>query len=200
VGINLTCLARRLIWRIGARTGCDRYARGEQLLVGAGLAQDPLVKHQDLIHILNGRESMGNCNRRASRHQREQRIANQELGLGVYAGGRLVEDEEARIEGERPSERQQLLLPDRQRGAALGDVRLIAARQSLDERIRVNGGGGALDIGVDKSWRPSRMLSATVPENRCTSCSTRLKSERISPRSNSRMSTPSIVMRPRCTS
>ena len=50
-----------------------------------------------------------------------QRVADQELGLGVDARRRLVEDEDARVERQRAGKRQQLLLADRERRAALGD-------------------------------------------------------------------------------
>ena len=52
-----------------------------------------------------------------------QRVADQQLGLGVDARRRFVEDQDARIERQRARERQQLLLADRQRRAALGDRR-----------------------------------------------------------------------------
>ena len=52
-----------------------------------------------------------------------QRVADEELGLGVDARRRLVEDQDARIERQRARERQQLLLADRQRRAALGHRR-----------------------------------------------------------------------------
>ena len=48
--------------------------------------------------------------------------------FGVDARRRLVEDEDPRVERERAGERQQLLLADRQRGAALGDRRSRSRR------------------------------------------------------------------------
>ena len=72
-------------------------------------------------------------------HQHVQRVADDQLGLGVDARGRLVEDQHARIERQRPRERQQLLLPHRQRRAALGDRARIAVRQPLDERLGMDG-------------------------------------------------------------
>ena len=95
----------------------------EQLLVRARLAQLALVQHQDLVHVLDGRQPVRDGDRRAAGHQHVQRVADQELGLGVDARRRLVEDQDARIERQRARERQQLLLPDRQRRAALGDRR-----------------------------------------------------------------------------
>ena len=127
------------------------------------------------------------------RHQHAQRVADQQLGLGVDARRRLVEDQDARIERQRARERQQLLLADRQRRAALGDRRRVAARQPLDERVGVHRAPPrARTCSSSIAGLPSRMLSAIVPENRCTSCSTRLNSPRRSPRSSSRMSTPSM--------
>ena len=103
-----------------------------------------------------------------------QRVADQELGLGVDARRRLVEDEHAGIERQRARERQQLLLPDRQRRAALGHrrrrARAAGGRRTSPHappRARV-----APSSSVIASW-PSRTLPAIVPENRCTSCSTR---------------------------
>ena len=115
------------------------------------------------------------------RHQHVQRVADQELGLGVDARRRLVEDQDARVERQRARERQQLLLADRERRAALGDRRVVAVRQALDERVGVDGRRGAPDLRSSvMPASPSRMLSAIVPENRWTSCSTRLKSPRSS--------------------
>src|SRR4029079_18752972 len=65
----------------------------EQLLMCAGLAQLPLVQDEDLVHVLDGRQAMRDRNRRAAGHQRVQGVANQELGLGIDARRRFVEDE-----------------------------------------------------------------------------------------------------------
>ena len=62
--------------------------------------------------------------RRAAAHQHLQCVANQQLGIRIHAGRGLVQDEDARIERQRPGERQQLLLSDRERRAALRDRRV----------------------------------------------------------------------------
>ncbi len=46
-------------------------------------------------------------------HQDVQRVTNQQLGLGVDARRRFVEDENPRVERQRPRKREKLLLPDR---------------------------------------------------------------------------------------
>ena len=98
-------------------------ALGQELLVGARLAQRAAVQDEDVVHVLDGRQPVRDGDRRAARHQDVQRVADEELGFGVDARRRFVEDQHARIEGQRAGERQQLLLADRQGCAALGDRR-----------------------------------------------------------------------------
>ncbi len=86
--------------------------------------------------------------RGTARHQHPQRVADQQLGFGIHARGGLVEDQHGRIECQRPGERQQLLLPDRERGAPLRDGRIVAARQRRDEAVRVHRPGGLAHPGV----------------------------------------------------
>ena len=54
----------------------------------------PLWKHQDLVHVLDRREPVRDRDRRAARHQHLQRVADQQLRLGVDARGGLVEDQD----------------------------------------------------------------------------------------------------------
>jgi len=81
-----------------------------QLLVRARFTQLAAMHHQNVIHVLNRRQPMGDRDRRAAAHHHPKRISNQQLGLGVDARRRFVEDEHARIERQRPCKRQQLLL------------------------------------------------------------------------------------------
>ena len=55
-----------------------------------------------------------------------QRVADEHLGLRVHARRRLVQHQDPRVEGQRPRERQQLLLADRERRAPLRDRALVA--------------------------------------------------------------------------
>ena len=87
-------------------------ALGQQLLMRALLAHDALVQHQDLVHVLDRRQAVGDGDRRPARHQHAERITNEQLGLGIDAGRRFVEDEDARVERQRTRKRQQLLLAD----------------------------------------------------------------------------------------
>ena len=68
-----------------------------------------------------------------------QGILDHQLGLGVDAGRGLVQDEDARVEGQRPGEGQQLFLADRQGRATLRDRARVSERQPLDEAVRMDG-------------------------------------------------------------
>ena len=52
------------------------------------------------------------------------------LGLGVDGGRRLIEDQDRRVERQRPGERNQLPLPSRQRAALLDHGLIDAVRQA----------------------------------------------------------------------
>src|ERR1700688_1723865 len=82
----------------------------EQLLMGAGLAHPPLVKDQDLVHVLDGGETVGDGDRRAASDQRVQRVTNQQLRFRVDPRRRLVKNQHPRIERQRAGERQELFL------------------------------------------------------------------------------------------
>jgi hypothetical protein len=99
-------------------------------------------------------------------HQHVQRVANEQLGVGVDARRRLVQDQHRGIRTERPRKRQQLLLPHRQRRTTLGPRVTIAKRQAIDETVRMH----CLEAHVERSAssiassRQGATLSAMVPE------------------------------------
>src|SRR5678815_5642157 len=86
-------------------------ARGEQFLMCPRLAQLALVQDEDPVHVLNGRETMGDRNRGTAAHHDLQGVADEQLSIGVHARRGLVQDEDFRIERQRACEREQLLLP-----------------------------------------------------------------------------------------
>ena len=63
------------------------------------LAHPALVQHQDLVHVLDRGEPMGNRDRRAAGYQHFQGVADQEFRLGVDARRGLVENQHAGVEG-----------------------------------------------------------------------------------------------------
>src|SRR5688500_7471005 len=112
-------------------------APGEQLLVGAQLAHLALVQHQDAVGAMDGGQAVGDDDRGAAGEQPLERRLDELLGLGVDRGGGLVEDQDARVEGQGAGEGEELLLPHREPGAALAHRRGEAAGQTLDEIQRL---------------------------------------------------------------
>ena len=159
-----------------------------------------LVHDEDLVHVLDGRKPMGDGERRPPGHQDVERLANQQFRFRVDARRRLVQDQDSRIERQRAGKRQQLLLSDRQRCAALTEAVRVAAGQVPDEPIGVDSARRLSTAVSEIAALPSRIFAATVPEKRWTSWSTRLKRPRSSPRSMSLTSRPSIRIRPPDTS
>ena len=68
------------------------------------------------------------------------------LGPDVDARRRLVEDQDARVGEERPGERDELALAEREAGAALGDLGLVAVLELEDELVRADGAGRGGDL------------------------------------------------------
>ena len=60
-----------------------------------------------------------------------ERGLNDGLGLRIDGGRRLIEDQDRRVERQRPGERNQLPLPGRQRPALLDHGLVDAVRQAL---------------------------------------------------------------------
>ena len=57
------------------------------------------------------------------------------LGRRVHRRGRVVEDEDARVDEQRACDRNALPLTARERDPALADERVVAVRQPLDELV-----------------------------------------------------------------
>ncbi len=74
--------------------------------------------------------------------------ADLRLRRRVDRGGRVVEDQDARVDREGARDRDPLPLAARERDAALADHRLVALRQPLDELVRLREPRDALDLGV----------------------------------------------------
>ena len=85
------------------------------------LAQLAFVHDEDAVGALDGGQPMRDHDGRAAFHQARQRLANAQLGFGVDARGGFVQDQEARIVGQRAGETDELLL-------AGGVVRLPRSR------------------------------------------------------------------------
>ena len=117
---------------------------------------------------------------RAAGHQDPERVADEQLGLRIDARGRLVQDEDARVEGQRPREREQLLLADGQVGAALAHRAPVPSGSRSMNRAACTASAARFTASSLIPSSPSRMLLAMVPEKSWTSWRTRLKRPRRS--------------------
>ena len=68
------------------------------------------------------------------------------LGRRVDRCGRVVEDQDARVDRERARDRDALPLAAGERDPALADHGVVALRQPLDELVRLRSPRGALDV------------------------------------------------------
>src|SRR5215212_6304352 len=113
-------------------------AAGEELLVRAALAQLAVVEDEYLVGALDGREAVRDDDGGAVAQHPLDGPLDELLGLRVDGAGRLVEDEERRVEGERAREGDELLLADGEARAALAHLGLVALGQALDEAVGVH--------------------------------------------------------------
>ncbi len=122
-------------------------ALGQQLLVRAHLAQLALVHDQDGIGALHGGEAVGDQHAGAAFDHALQCAANAQLGVGIDAGGGLVEDEDARIVGQRAGKVDELLLAGGERVAALLHRLVELPGQALDEVQHIDVARGLAQAG-----------------------------------------------------
>ena len=94
---------------------------GEELLVGALLAELAAVHDEDGVGALNGGEAVRDEDGGAAGDHAVEGEANAEFGVGVDGRGGLVEDEDSGLVGEGAGEGDELLLAGGEGGAAFGD-------------------------------------------------------------------------------
>ena len=97
----------------------------------------PALEHDDLVGQGDGREPVGDDERRAPAHDLGQRALDLLLGGRVHRRGGVVEDEDARVGQDRPRDGEALALAARDREPALADHRVVAVGQLGDERVRL---------------------------------------------------------------
>ena len=188
--------------RTAARAGRARRSRGRRgscpssSLVRAARDDAAVVEHDDLVRERDRREPVGDDQRRAAPHRLAQAEPDPRLGRRVDRGGRVVEDQDARVDDECARDRDPLALPARERDPALADHGVVALRQLLDELVRLREPRDALDLLVVESGAPKAMFSRTVAEKRNGSCEMTPTAWRSECSSTSRTSTPSTVTRP----
>ena len=119
---------------------------GEEVVGGAHLGQAPVLHDQDLVDTPDRGEPVGDHQRRAPAHQREQAGHDLRLALDVERARRLVHQQDRRVLQERAGQVDPLLLADTQVRAAVADDRLVLLGQLLDERAGIGVVRGGLDL------------------------------------------------------
>src|SRR5690606_13017339 len=79
-------------------------AERQQLVVRAALHDAPAMEQQDLVGVHDGAEPLGDDQGRTALHQILQRATDLDLGAAVYAGGCVVQNQNARIDDQRASD------------------------------------------------------------------------------------------------
>jgi len=123
-------------------------ARLEQVVVGASGGDAPGVDHDDLVRERDRRQAVSDDQRRPAFHRLAQAEPDPTFRGRVHRSGCVVEDQDARVDGDRPGDREPLPLAAGQRDPALADHRVEALRQAFDELVRLGKPGHVLDFFV----------------------------------------------------
>ena len=116
-----------------------------------------MIQHQDLIHIFQSDQPVGDEQERVATCQGKERVEDAALGQRVEVGSRFIQQEDGGILQQEPGNRQALAFAPTQAQAAFADDRLIALRQPEDKVVDL----GAL-CGLPESppgWPPGRASS-----------------------------------------
>ena len=97
---------------------------------------------------------MGNDEGGAVLHQSVQRFADLGFGFGIHGGGRVIEDQDARILQQGAGNRNTLFLSAGERDAFFADQRVVAIWKGQDHIMDGGGFRGALDLFLRTS-RPT---------------------------------------------
>src|SRR5690606_37560092 len=104
----------------------------QQFLMAALLNYLPLVQHQDMVGIFDGRHTVGNEDGAFAGHGYAEIAKDVFLGLGVYGRQAVVENQYLWLFDERAGNGYPLLLPPRQGDAPLTDGRFKAIFERHD--------------------------------------------------------------------
>ncbi len=111
---------------------------GQKLLMTAGLLNPSFMQHDDLVRMLNRGETMRYNQCCPSLHQLFQGILNQFLRLRIDIGCRLVQNQNRRLECQRPRKGKKLTLPRGQSCSALVDLFIVSSRKLGNKGIGID--------------------------------------------------------------
>jgi len=112
--------------------------------VRAPLDDAMIIDHQDLVGVADGAQPVGDDQAGAVCHKRTQALLDKQLGARIHRAGGLVQDEDARVLEDGPSDGQKLAVAVAEHGASFAHFCLVPLWQALDEGLGV-GQLGRLD-------------------------------------------------------
>ena len=103
--------------------------------MGADLGDPTIFDERDAIGAADGRQAMGDHQRRAVLHRMVEGSLDQGFVLVVQMAGRLIEHHDRRVLQEQPGDRKALLLATAQPIAAFADDGVVAVGQRRDRVV-----------------------------------------------------------------
>src|SRR5262245_31399442 len=128
-------LRERLLGDVARRELRIAAAERQELLVRAELDDAPVIEDGDLVGVPQGREPMGNRDRRPALREAVEGLLHGPLGGGVQGARRLVEDKHRRVAQHRAGDRDPLLLAAGGARATLADPRVVALRGAPGQAV-----------------------------------------------------------------
>ena len=125
--------------------------RFQQLLVSADRLDLAPLEHEDRVRIHERRQPVRNDDHRPTARNPANVLVDDRLAVRIKRAGRLVENQDLRVENQRPRDRQSLPLAARQIRRPFVDVRLITARKPVDELL-----------GAGEPRRPHHLIEGRV--------------------------------------
>src|ERR1700690_170242 len=133
-----------------------------QFVMSAQFHDSSGVENGDAVGIAHGGNPVGNEDRGSALHDFTQMIEDLVLGMSVYAGKRIVKNQNARVADDSPRNRCTLLLAAGQSNPAFADQGPILLGKSLD----VLGNVGCLRRGADLFVRRAFLSEGNILTNR----------------------------------
>ena len=118
---------------------------------------DAVIQDKDLVGILDGRQAVSDDEGGTADHELVERILHDLLAFRIKCGGRFVKDEDLRILQDRSCDGDALALTAGEDEAAIADLGIDAARQTMNEFLCIRGTNGIPDLFI-------RRVQATVED------------------------------------
>ena len=126
----------------------------QELFVGAAGRDAALVEDQDQVSVPHRRNPLGDDEDRAVplAHEPVQGLLDGRLRLGVHGRGAVVQDQEPRVDEERPGYGDALALPAGEPDAPLADDGVVAVGEPPDKPVGLGRLGRGHDLFVGRVW------------------------------------------------